>query len=97
MGKKQRSESKVDTKKKDKKEKKRMKEQKRTAAQKVAARPMAPQDAPCPSSARTVMGAWDLHSHSTFSDGSASVDELIAEARAFGLAALAVTDHDSLR
>ena len=97
MGKKQRSESKVDTKKKDKKEKKRMKEQKRTAAQKVAARPMAPQDAPCPSSARTVVGAWDLHSHSTFSDGSASVDELIAEARAFGLAALAVTDHDSLR
>ena len=100
MGKKQRSESKVDTmkkEKKEKKEKKRMKEQKRTAAQKVAARPMAPQDAPCPSSARTVVGAWDLHSHSTFSDGSASVDELIAEARAFGLAALAVTDHDSLR
>lgn len=84
--------------KKDKKEKKRMKEQKRAAQQCEVSLPAAAHsDAPQPARARTVVGAWDLHSHSTFSDGSASVDELIAEARAAGLAALAVTDHDSLR
>lgn len=39
---------------------------------------------------------FDLHSHSTFSDGSASVEELIEQAKAAGLSGLAITDHDSL-
>lgn len=39
---------------------------------------------------------FDLHSHSTFSDGSFSPEELIGQARAAGLAGIAVTDHDSL-
>ena len=46
--------------------------------------------------ARSVEGAWDLHCHSVFSDGSCTVDELIAQARACGLARLAITDHDTL-
>lgn len=37
----------------------------------------------------------DLHCHSTFSDGSASPAELVALAGHAGLAALAVTDHDT--
>lgn len=45
---------------------------------------------------RSVEGAWDLHSHSVFSDGSKTVDELIAEARVAGLARIAITDHDTL-
>lgn len=59
-----------------------------------------PREAPAPSRPareRPRAGAWDLHSHSTFSDGSCSVDELIEQARAVGLDRIAVTDHDSLR
>lgn len=41
-------------------------------------------------------GSYDLHNHSVFSDGSCSVGELIDQARAVGLAGMAVTDHDSL-
>ena len=37
----------------------------------------------------------DLHTHSTHSDGSATPTELVALARRAGLAALAVTDHDT--
>lgn len=48
------------------------------------------------SAARTPQDAWDLHNHSVFSDGSLTVDELVAEARAIGLSHLAITDHDSL-
>lgn len=44
----------------------------------------------------SVEGAFDLHSHSVYSDGSHTVEELIAQARAAGLAGIAVTDHDSL-
>lgn len=40
---------------------------------------------------------WDLHSHSVFSDGSCTVDELIERAQECGLSRLAITDHDSLR
>ena len=40
-------------------------------------------------------GAYDLHVHSVFSDGSCTVAELVAQARAAGLAGIAVTDHDS--
>ena len=38
----------------------------------------------------------DLHSHTTESDGSLSPVELIGLARAIGLEALAITDHDTL-
>jgi hypothetical protein len=37
----------------------------------------------------------DLHTHSTFSDGSMTPTELVAEAGATGLAAIALTDHDT--
>ena len=35
----------------------------------------------------------DLHVHTTFSDGTASIEEMVAAARARGLSYLAVTDH----
>ena len=38
----------------------------------------------------------DLHAHTTASDGSFSPTELVAQASALGLAALAVTDHDTV-
>jgi hypothetical protein len=38
----------------------------------------------------------DLHSHSVFSDGSATPEELCELAAAAGLSAFALTDHDSL-
>ena len=37
----------------------------------------------------------DLHMHSTFSDGSLTPEELVAEACRLGLSAIALTDHDS--
>ena len=40
--------------------------------------------------------AVDLHAHTTASDGAASPTELVASARAAGLSAIAVTDHDTL-
>ena len=36
----------------------------------------------------------DLHAHTTFSDGTLTPTELVAEARAKGLAAVALTDHN---
>ena len=38
----------------------------------------------------------DLHTHSRFSDGSDSPTELVEQAGAIGLSALALTDHDTL-
>lgn len=38
----------------------------------------------------------DLHCHSTFSDGDKTPEELVAMARKLGLAALALTDHDTM-
>lgn len=38
----------------------------------------------------------DLHSHSSFSDGSDTPEELIANAKRIGLDVLALTDHDTL-
>jgi 3',5'-nucleoside bisphosphate phosphatase len=38
----------------------------------------------------------DLHCHSTFSDGSLTPEQLVAEANRIGLAALALTDHDTV-
>lgn len=53
-------------------------------------------EAPRPLKARSVVGAWDLHNHSVYSDGSCTVDELIEQARSAGLTRMAITDHDSL-
>ena len=39
--------------------------------------------------------AVDLHSHTTYSDGSDTPAELVAKAVKFGLTAVAVTDHDT--
>ncbi|MBR4742345.1 MAG: PHP domain-containing protein [Desulfovibrio sp.] len=41
------------------------------------------------------MDSIDLHTHSTFSDGSKTPEELVWEAKACGLHALALTDHDT--
>jgi 3',5'-nucleoside bisphosphate phosphatase len=38
----------------------------------------------------------DLHTHTTASDGSLSFEELVAQAKAAGLKAIAITDHDTL-
>jgi len=38
----------------------------------------------------------DLHLHTQFSDGTYSPEELVVEARRHGLAALALTDHDTV-
>jgi 3',5'-nucleoside bisphosphate phosphatase len=38
----------------------------------------------------------DLHTHTTFSDGSQTPAELVEEAAARGLSAIAVTDHDTV-
>ncbi len=38
----------------------------------------------------------DLHTHTTFSDGSQTPTELVAEAAELGLAAIAITDHDTV-
>jgi phosphoribosyl 1,2-cyclic phosphate 1,2-diphosphodiesterase len=40
---------------------------------------------------------YDLHTHSTFSDGSQTPEQIVAEACGLGLARIAITDHDSLR
>ena len=42
------------------------------------------------------MRAIDLHTHSTCSDGTFSVKELIDRAHEKGLAAIALTDHDTV-
>ena len=38
----------------------------------------------------------DLHTHSTFSDGSYTPEELVAEAKAIGLSAIALCDHNTV-
>lgn len=43
------------------------------------------------------MKAIDLHTHSTCSDGTFSVEELMDYAYAKGLAAIALTDHDTVK
>ncbi len=42
------------------------------------------------------MKTVDLHVHSTCSDGTLSPTELVAEAKALGLSAIALTDHDTV-
>ena len=41
------------------------------------------------------MRTVDLHTHTTFSDGTLQPEELIAQAKEVGLSALAVSDHDT--
>src|SRR6476661_1006091 len=41
------------------------------------------------------MPGYDLHTHSTFSDGTATPSENVALARERGLEGIAVTDHDT--
>lgn len=43
-----------------------------------------------------MISGFDLHMHSVHSDGSCTVEELIAQARECGLTGIAITDHDSL-
>lgn len=40
--------------------------------------------------------AGDLHCHTKFSDGTVGIEDLIALAKASGLSAVAVTDHDTM-
>lgn len=42
------------------------------------------------------MGTVDLHTHSTFSDGTCSPSELVNKAVSCGLQAIALTDHDTV-
>src|SRR5215208_2522177 len=41
-------------------------------------------------------GSVDLHTHSTYSDGTMTPSALVAEAALMGLRAIALTDHDTL-
>lgn len=41
-------------------------------------------------------GKADLHTHTTYSDGSLSPYELIKKAKSVGLSAISITDHDSV-
>ncbi|MDR1099884.1 MAG: PHP domain-containing protein [Treponema sp.] len=47
-------------------------------------------------SVRNLPGRADLHVHSTWSDGSLPVSRIVKTAKALGLAALSITDHDTL-
>lgn len=44
----------------------------------------------------SAVSTYDLHTHSTASDGTQSPAELIAQARSLGVRVLALTDHDSI-
>lgn len=41
------------------------------------------------------MAGFDLHTHSTFSDGVTSIEDNVAQAAALGLEGLGITDHDT--
>ncbi len=43
------------------------------------------------------MGRADLHIHSTYSDGSAGITEILLQAAAQGLDTIAITDHNEIR
>jgi len=59
----------------------------------AAARPAAPLPPPRPEPGASI----DLHLHSAYSDGALSPADLVARAKAAGVSALALTDHDSVR
>lgn len=39
----------------------------------------------------------DIHSHTTYSDGSSSIEELLEEAQKIGLSLLSITDHNTIQ
>ncbi len=43
----------------------------------------------------TLVAGYDLHTHSTYSDGATSIEANVAAAAALGLEGIAVTDHDT--
>ena len=45
---------------------------------------------------KPVPGLVDLHTHTTFSDGLSTPEQLVADAAELGLTAVAVTDHDAV-
>jgi predicted metal-dependent phosphoesterase TrpH len=45
---------------------------------------------------RSLTGKADLHIHSDWSDGSLSIPRIVKTARALGLAAISITDHDTM-
>jgi error-prone DNA polymerase len=64
-----------------------------------ASREKAQEKAPGEARARPLGPAWaELHCHSSYSflDGASSPEDLVAEAAALGLEALAITDHDGM-
>jgi len=53
---------------------------------------------PAPTTSTSTDRAWaDLHTHTTYSDGLLSPPEVVAQAKAANLRAIAVTDHDEIR
>lgn len=50
-----------------------------------------------PDPAKPVEPRYDLHFHSSFSDGMCAVEEIAARAASSGLTTLALTDHDEIR
>jgi 3',5'-nucleoside bisphosphate phosphatase len=43
----------------------------------------------------TLVGGYDLHTHSTYSDGATSIEDNVAAAAALGLEGIGITDHDT--
>ena len=39
---------------------------------------------------------YDLHTHTTYSDGTFTVEELLKRAKYIGLKGIAITDHDTM-
>ncbi|MGL5917987.1 MAG: PHP domain-containing protein, partial [Cetobacterium sp.] len=39
---------------------------------------------------------YDLHTHTTYSDGTFSVQELLNRAKSIGLSGISITDHDTM-
>ena len=61
--------------------------------------PVPPDDVPAPAAGRAApVGYAELHAHSSFSflDGASDPEQLVEEAVALGLQALALTDHDGM-
>ena len=42
------------------------------------------------------MGKYDLHIHTTFSDGTMTVEDVLKKAKHIGLSGISITDHDTL-
>ena len=64
--------------------------------QSSGARDPGPTESPSPDLPPPASGFADLHLHSSFSDGTYSPEELVSHAARHGLAAIALTDHDTV-